>query len=43
MLWPFKLSSPNGGFEIKRHQYAQGFGAMGNREEDINKLIAKMM
>lgn len=42
-LWPFKLSSPNGGFEIKRHQFAQGFGAMGNREEYINNLMTKMM
>ena len=42
-LWPFKLSSPNGGFEKKRHQFGQGFGASGNREEYINNLIAKMM
>merc|ERR1711937_610981 len=42
-LWPFKLSSPNGGIEIKRHQYAQGYGAQGNREENINNLVAKMM
>ena len=42
-LWPFKLSSPHGGFEIKRHQFAQGFGAQGNREEYINKLVATMM
>lgn len=42
-LWPFKLSSPLGGFEIKRHSFAQGFGAFGNREELINRLVAKMM
>ena len=42
-LWPFKLSSPLGGFEIKRHSFAQGFGAYGNREELINKTITKMM
>jgi large subunit ribosomal protein L7e len=42
-LWPFKLSSPNGGFEVKRHQYGQGYGATGNREEYINALVAKMM
>merc|ERR1711990_906016 len=41
-LWPFKLSSPNGGFEIKRHQFAQGYGATGNREEYINNLMTKM-
>merc|ERR1719367_2139278 len=32
-LWPFKLSSPLGGFEIKRHSFGQGYGAYGNREE----------
>jgi len=42
-LWPFKLSSPLGGFEIKRHSFAQGFGAFGNREELINSVIKKMM
>jgi len=42
-LWPFKLSSPLGGFEIKRHAFAQGYGAFGNREELINALIKKMM
>ena len=42
-LWPFKLSSPLGGFEIKRHSFAQGFGAFGNREELMNNLIKKMM
>lgn len=41
-LWPFKLSSPLGGFEIKRHQFAQGHGASGNREELINPLIKRM-
>jgi len=41
-LWPFKLSSPLGGFEIKRHSFAQGYGAYGNREELINNLIKKM-
>jgi large subunit ribosomal protein L7e len=42
-LWPFKLSSPLGGFETKRHSFAQGYGAWGNREELINQLIKKMM
>jgi len=42
-LWPFKLSPPLGGFEIKRHSFAQGFGAFGNREELINALIKKML
>ena len=42
-LWPFKLSNPQGGFEKKRHQFGQGFGATGNREEYINNLVGKMM
>ena len=42
-LWPFKLSSPLGGFEVKRHTFAQGFGAFGNREELINQLVKKMI
>jgi len=42
-LWPFKLSSPLGGFEVKRHSFAQGYGAFGGREELINALIKKMI
>ena len=42
-LWPFKLSSPLGGFELKRHSFAQGYGAYGDREDLINALVAKMM
>jgi large subunit ribosomal protein L7e len=42
-LWPFKLSSPLGGFELKRHSFAQGYGAYGDREDLINALIARMM
>jgi len=42
-LWPFKLSSPLGGFEIKRHSFAQGFGAYGDREELIDALVKRMM
>jgi large subunit ribosomal protein L7e len=42
-LWPFKLSSPLGGFELKRHSFAQGYGAYGDREDLINSLINKMM
>jgi large subunit ribosomal protein L7e len=41
-LWPFKLSSPLGGFEIKRHSFAQGYGAYGNREDMIDQLIKRM-
>jgi 60S ribosomal protein uL30 len=42
-LWPFKLSSPLGGWEIKRHSFGEGFGAFGNREELINAVIKKMI
>jgi len=42
-LWPFKLSSPLGGFELKRHSFAQGYGAYGDREELVNALIKRMM
>uniref|UniRef100_A0A7S3FY45 60S ribosomal protein L7 n=1 Tax=Strombidium rassoulzadegani TaxID=1082188 RepID=A0A7S3FY45_9SPIT len=42
-LWPFKLSSPLGGFEVKRHSFNQGYGAFGNREELINALVKKML
>jgi large subunit ribosomal protein L7e len=40
-LWPFKLSSPTGGFKDKGTHYAEG-GDAGNREEDINALIQRM-
>ena len=42
-LWPFKLSSPLGGFELKRHSFAQGYGAYGDREDLVNALIKRMM
>ena len=40
-LWPFKLSSPLGGFNKKRIHFAEG-GDAGNREELINALIQRM-
>jgi len=40
-LWPFKLSSPLGGFQAKVKHYVEG-GDHGNPEEDINKLIKQM-
>ena len=40
-LWPFKLSSPLGGFEKKRIHFTEG-GDAGNREELINDLIERM-
>merc|ERR1712070_801403 len=42
-LWPFKLSAPLGGWEIKRHSFGEGFGAFGNREELINAVVKKMI
>ena len=43
-LWPFKLSSPNGGFSAKTKllHYLEG-GEAGARGEEINKLVAKML
>lgn len=41
-LWPFKLNSPKKGFEIKRHPY-HNHGAFGNREEQINELVHRML
>jgi len=41
-IWPFKLNSPAKGFEKKRHPYMKG-GAWGNREENINELINRML
>ena len=41
-LWPFKLSSRKGGYELKRHSYNEG-GASGNREEKINRFVQAMI
>jgi len=40
-LWPFKLSSPKGGFVKKRIHFAEG-GDAGDREHYINRLVRKM-
>merc|ERR1712023_208655 len=40
-LWPFKLSSPLGGYKAKRKNFAEG-GDAGDRDEYINKLIRRM-
>jgi len=40
-LWPFKLSSPRGGFLDVGRQFTD-HGDAGNHEKYINKLIAKM-
>mmetsp|Transcript_19664 Transcript_19664/g.24247 ORF Transcript_19664/g.24247 Transcript_19664/m.24247 type:complete len:240 (-) Transcript_19664:727-1446(-) len=43
-LWPFKLSPPLGGFSKKTKllHYLEG-GEAGNRGEEINKLVKKML
>jgi 60S ribosomal protein uL30 len=43
-LWPFKLSSPKGGFSRKTKllHFLEG-GEAGNRGEEINKLVKKML
>jgi len=40
-LWPFKLSSPLGGFVKKRINFAEG-GDAGDREHHINRLVRRM-
>lgn len=43
-LWAFKLSSPNGGFVLKKHGFHEPKGGdWGNREEMINELVRRMM
>lgn len=41
-LWPFKLSSPNGGFKNKLRHFNEG-GDAGNRENKINVLVRRMV
>lgn len=41
-LWPFKLSNPKGGWRKKKTHFVEG-GDFGNREDQINALIAKML
>jgi len=43
-LWPFKLSSPNGGFSSKTKllHFLEG-GEAGARGEEINKLVKRML
>jgi len=43
-LWPFKLHAPKGGWTRKRAGYTEMRGGdWGNREDDINHLLRKMM
>jgi large subunit ribosomal protein L7e len=41
-LWPFKLNSPHGGLRKKGTHFVEG-GDCGNREEQINKLVRRML
>jgi len=41
-LWPFKLSSPNGGFRTRKFKHFIEGGDLGNREEFINQLVRQM-
>jgi len=43
-IWPFKLTSPRGGFsrKTKMLHYLEG-GESGNRGEEINKMVKKMI
>lgn len=41
-LWPFKLRAPVGGYKGKGKHFTEG-GSAGNRHEEINKLIRRMM
>jgi len=40
-LWPFKLSSPLGGYKYKGSHFTEG-GDYGNREELVNNLVRSM-
>lgn len=43
-LWAFKLSSPNGGFVLKKHGFHEPKGGdWGNREELINEFVRRML
>jgi large subunit ribosomal protein L7e len=42
-LWPFKLSSPNGGgFKGKKSNHYIHGGEFGNREDKINEIVRRM-
>lgn len=41
-LWPFKLNNPTGGWTKKTNHFVEG-GDFGNREDQINGLLAKMI
>jgi len=41
-LWPFKLSSPKGGYAKKSVHFVEG-GDFGNREDHINAFVEKLL
>ncbi|KAF1940295.1 60s ribosomal protein-like protein l7 [Clathrospora elynae] len=41
-LWPFKLSSPTGGFRTRKFKHFIEGGDLGNREDFINGLVRQM-
>ncbi|KAL9085420.1 MAG: hypothetical protein Q9159_004709 [Coniocarpon cinnabarinum] len=41
-LWPFKLSSPTGGFRKRKFKHYVEGGDLGNREDRINNLVRQM-
>ncbi|KAJ8105714.1 hypothetical protein OPT61_g10013 [Boeremia exigua] len=41
-LWPFKLSSPTGGFRPRKFKHFIEGGDLGNREHFINNLVQQM-
>ncbi|CEJ82730.1 Putative 60S ribosomal protein L7 [[Torrubiella] hemipterigena] len=41
-LWPFKLSSPTGGFRTRKFKHFIEGGDLGNREDAINALVRQM-
>jgi len=42
-LWPFKLSSPKGGYRGKKRRHFNEGGTFGNHEAFINDFVYKMM
>lgn len=43
-LWAFKLSTPNGGYVLKKHGFHEPKGGdWGNREELINEIVRRML
>jgi len=42
-LWPFKLSSPKGGYRGKKRIHFVDGGCYGNHEQFINQFVAKML